>query len=59
MLDIDAALAELQGQAASSSEPADARSTAWVNAQEIKSVVLNLVVNALDSMDEGGTLTIR
>ena len=32
--------------------------TAWVNAQEIKSVVLNLVVNALDSMDEGGTLTI-
>jgi signal transduction histidine kinase len=32
--------------------------TAWVNTQEIKSVVLNLVVNALDSMDEGGTLTI-
>jgi signal transduction histidine kinase len=31
---------------------------AWVNAQEIKSVVLNLVVNALESMDEGGTLTI-
>jgi signal transduction histidine kinase len=31
---------------------------AWVNAQEIKSVVLNLVVNALDSMEEGGTLTI-
>lgn len=31
---------------------------AWVNAQEIKSVVLNLVVNALDSMDEGGTLRI-
>ncbi len=34
------------------------RLIAWVNAQEIKSVVLNLVVNALDSMDEGGTLTI-
>jgi signal transduction histidine kinase len=32
--------------------------TAWVNSQEIKSVILNLVVNALDSMDEGGTLTI-
>lgn len=34
------------------------RIIAWVNSQEIKSVVLNLVVNALDSMDEGGTLTI-
>jgi signal transduction histidine kinase len=31
---------------------------AWINAQEIKSVVLNLVVNALDSMDEDGALTI-
>jgi signal transduction histidine kinase len=31
---------------------------AWVNAQEIKSVVLNLVVNALDSMDDGGKLEI-
>lgn len=38
-------------------EPA-ADLVAWVNAQEIKSVVLNLVINALDSMDEGGTLTI-
>lgn len=34
------------------------RLVAWVNAQEIKSVVLNLVVNALESMDDGGTLTI-
>jgi signal transduction histidine kinase len=36
----------------------DVRVVAWVNAQEIKSVVLNLVVNALDSMEEGGTLRI-
>jgi two-component system, NtrC family, sensor kinase len=33
--------------------------TAWANADEVKSVVLNLVVNALESMDEGGRLTIR
>jgi two-component system, NtrC family, sensor kinase len=31
---------------------------ALVNALEIKSVIVNLVVNALDSMDEGGTLSI-
>jgi two-component system NtrC family sensor kinase len=31
---------------------------AWANSQEIKQVFLNLVVNALDSMDEGGSLTI-
>ena len=31
---------------------------AWVNSQEIKQVFLNLVVNALDSMEEGGNLTI-
>lgn len=31
----------------------------FINAPEIKSVVLNLVVNALESMDEGGTLRIE
>jgi two-component system, NtrC family, sensor kinase len=31
---------------------------AWVNAQEIKQVFLNLVINALESMEEGGTLSI-
>ncbi|MFO0968534.1 MAG: ATP-binding protein [Gemmataceae bacterium] len=31
---------------------------AWVNGQEVKQVFLNLVMNALDSMDEGGRLTI-
>jgi signal transduction histidine kinase len=35
------------------------RLRAVCNGQDIKSVVLNLVVNALDSMDEGGTLTIH
>jgi signal transduction histidine kinase len=32
--------------------------TAKVNPQEIKQVVLNMVVNAMESMDDGGTLTI-
>ena len=31
---------------------------AWVNSQEIKQVFLNLVVNSLDSMEEGGSLSI-
>jgi len=33
--------------------------TALVSGPDVKSVVLNMVVNALDSMDEGGTLTTR
>ena len=32
---------------------------AYVDSQEIKQVVLNLVVNAIDSMDAGGTLRIE
>lgn len=35
-----------------------ARVDAWANGLEIKQVILNLVVNALDSMDDTGTLTI-
>ncbi len=38
-------------------EPAEPLA-AWVNGQEIQQVFLNLVVNALESMDEGGRLTI-
>ncbi len=33
--------------------------TALVNAQEIKQVVLNLVTNALDSIDRGGVVTVQ
>ncbi|MFQ3650824.1 MAG: HAMP domain-containing sensor histidine kinase, partial [Gemmataceae bacterium] len=40
-------------------EVAAGKLAAPVNAQEIKSVILNLVVNALESMDDGGKLTIR
>jgi two-component system, NtrC family, sensor kinase len=49
------------GEAARASDyqPTPPTLVAWVNAQEIKSVVLNLVVNALESMDEGGRLRIR
>lgn len=35
------------------------RPIALINAQDVKSVVLNLVVNSLDSMEEGGVLTIH
>jgi signal transduction histidine kinase len=36
----------------------DAYIVAPVNGQDLKSVILNLVVNALDSLDENGTLSI-
>lgn len=32
---------------------------AWVNGQEVKQVFLNLVINALESMEDGGVLTIN
>jgi signal transduction histidine kinase len=38
-------------------DPAE-KITAWVNGQEIQQVFLNLVVNALESMEEGGRLAI-
>jgi signal transduction histidine kinase len=37
----------------------DGEVVAWVNGLELRSVILNLVVNALDSMEAGGTLSIR
>ncbi|MGE3805152.1 MAG: sensor histidine kinase, partial [Gemmataceae bacterium] len=56
VLDITAHLENSKGKSISF-EPAG-KVVAWVNGPEIKSVVLNLVVNALDSMVEGGTLRI-
>lgn len=37
----------------------DERVTAWISGQEIKQVVLNLITNALDSLDQGGTVRVR
>jgi signal transduction histidine kinase len=57
VLDVAEPLQHCKGKAISF-EPSG-QVTAWGNADEIKSVVLNLVINSLDSMDEGGRLTIR
>ena len=32
---------------------------AWVNSQEMKQVVLNLITNGLESLDPGGTVTVQ
>jgi two-component system NtrC family sensor kinase len=56
VLDVTKHLQNHKGKRIVFAQPATV--TAWVNSQEVKSVVLNLVVNALDSMEEGGTLTI-
>ncbi len=50
---------KMGGRGSCRAEEGAGRIVAPVNADEIKSVVLNLVVNALDSMDEGGKLIIQ
>jgi signal transduction histidine kinase len=59
VLDVTQHLQSHKGKHITFAAPPGARVLAWVNGEEIKSVVLNLVVNALDSMEEGGQLTIR
>jgi two-component system NtrC family sensor kinase len=60
VLDVTQHLQSAKGKTIALEGPAgNAKITASVNGEEIKSVVLNLVVNALDSMAEGGRLTIR
>jgi signal transduction histidine kinase len=56
VLDVVQHLQNFKGKQVVFQPPAPVR--AWVNAPEIKSVILNLVVNALDSMDEKGKLVI-
>jgi two-component system, NtrC family, sensor kinase len=60
VLDVTQHLQSAKGKTIALEGPAgSAKIMASVNGEEIKSVVLNLVVNALDSMAEGGRLTIR
>lgn len=62
VLDVTQHLPNHKGKQITFEIPKDApggRVTAWVNGEEIKSVILNLVVNALESMDEGGRLLIQ
>lgn len=62
VLDVTQHLPNHKGKQITFETPADTpagRVTAWVNGEEIKSVILNLVVNALESMDENGRLLIR
>ena len=61
VLDVTQHLANHKGKQILLEVPPDraGRLIAGSTREEIKSVVLNLVVNALESMDEDGTLTIR
>lgn len=56
VLDVTAHLQNSKGKKIEIKE--EQHANAWINAEEIKSVILNLVVNGLDSMDDGGILTI-
>lgn len=56
VLDVTAHLQNSKGKKIEIKE--EQHASAWINAEEIKSVILNLVVNGLDSMDDGGILTI-
>lgn len=56
VLDVTAHLQNSKGKKIVVNE--EQHATAWINSEEIKSVILNLVVNGLDSMDDGGILTI-
>jgi signal transduction histidine kinase len=56
VLDVTAHLQNSKGKKIEIKE--EQHANAWINAEEIKSVILNLVINGLDSMDDGGILTI-